>query len=70
LDYVSIDQRYDIGDVDHPTKYEGIVPQEVKVQALTKLTLQDPQALGYLTLQRKSYLKKIQEEFDKVLKKK
>ena len=70
LDYVSIDKRYDIGDIDNPTTYEGIIPQDVMVQALTKLTLHDPQALGYLTLQRKLYLEKIKEEFDKVLKKK
>jgi hypothetical protein len=70
LDYLSVDQRYHIGDVEHPTKYEGVIPQDVKVQAITTLTLQNPQALGYLTLQRKSYLEKIEEEFNKILKKK
>jgi len=70
LDYVSVDKSYTIGDIEHPTRYEGIVPQDVKVQALTTLTLEDPQSLGYLTLQRKLYLAKIQEEFDKILKKK
>ena len=58
LNYVSIDDRYDIGEIDHPTTYGGIIPQDVKVQTLTKLTLHDPQALGYLTLQRKLYLEK------------
>ena len=70
LDYVSIDKRYDIGDIDHPTTYEGLIPQDVKVQTLTTLTLRDPQASGYLILQRKLYLQKIKEEFDNVLKKK
>ena len=70
LDYISVDESYDIGDVDHPTAYEGILPQEVKIQTLTRLTLEDPQSLGYLTLRRKLYLEKIQEEFDKILKKK
>ena len=70
LDYVSIDKRYDIGDIDHPTTYEGLIPQDVKVQTLTTLTLHDPQASGYLILQRKLYLQKIKEEFDNVLKKK
>jgi hypothetical protein len=70
LDYLSVEKSYSIGDIEHPTKYEGMVPQEVKVQALTTLTLQDPQSIGYLTLQRKLYLEKIKEEFDKILKKK
>ncbi len=70
MDYVSVDQSYTIGDIDHPTKYEGIVPLDVKVQALTTLTLEDPQSLGYLTLKRKLYLEKIEEEFNKILKKK
>ena len=61
---------YSIGDIEHPTKYEGMVPQDVKVQALTTLTLQNPQSIGYLTLQRKLYLERIKEEFDKILKRK
>ena len=69
-EYISIDERYDIGEIDHFTTYKGIIPQEIKVHALTNLTLQNPQALGYLTLQRKLYLGKIQEEFDKILNKK
>lgn len=70
LDYVSVDHGYNIGDVDHPTKYEGIIPQDIKVQTLTRLTLENPQSLGYLTLQKRMYLEKIKEEFNKVLKKK
>lgn len=70
LNYISVDKRYNIGDVDHFTTYEGIIPQDIKVHALTNLTLQNPQALGYLTLQRKLYLEKIKEEFSKILKKK
>lgn len=70
LEYLSVDERYDIGDVEHPNSYEGIVPQEVKVQTLTRLTLKDPQSMGYLTLRRKKYLEKIKEEFDIIVKKK
>lgn len=70
LDYISVDERYNIGEVDNFTAYNGIIPQDIKVHTLTNLTLQNPQALGYLTLQRKLYLEKIQEEFDKILKKK
>ena len=69
LNFISVDERYDIGEIDHFTTYEGIIPQDIKVHALTNLTLQNPQALGYLTVQRKLYLEKIQEEFDKILKK-
>lgn len=70
IDYVSVDERYDIGSIDHPTKYEGIIPQDVKVQTLTTLTLENPQSLGYLTLQRRLYLDKIKIEFDKILNRK
>ena len=69
LNFISVDERYDIGEIDHSTTYEGIIPQDIRVHALTNLTLQNPQALGYLTVQRKLYLEKIQEEFDKILKK-
>ena len=69
LNFISVDERYDIGEIDHFTTYEGIIPQDIKVHALTNLTLQNPQALGYLTVQRKLYLEKIQEEFSKILKK-
>ena len=69
-DYISVDKSYNIGDIEHPTKYEGMIPQEVNVQALTTLTLRDPQSIGYLTLQKKLYLEKIKEEFDRILKKK
>lgn len=69
IDYISVDKSYNIGDIEHSTKYEGIVPQDVKVQALTTLTLKDPQSIGYLTLQRRLYLDKIKEEFDKILNK-
>ena len=70
LNYVSVDTSYTIGDIEHPTKYEGIVPLDVRVQTLTTLTLENPQSLGYLTLQRKSYLEKIEDEFNEILKKK
>lgn len=69
IDYLSVEHKYEIGNIDQPTKYQGIVPQDVKVQTLTTLTLRDPQSLGYLTFQRKRYLDKIKEEFDALVKK-
>ena len=69
LDYVSVDTSYTIGNIDNSTKYEKLVPLDVKVQTLTTLTLKNPQSLGYLTLKRKPYLDKIEKEFNKILKK-
>lgn len=69
LDYLSVEKSYSIGDIEHPTKYDGLIPQDVKVQALTTLTLQEPQSIGYLTLRKKLYLEKIKKEFDNILKK-
>ena len=69
IDYLSVEKKYEIGQIDQPTKYQGIVPQDVKVQTITTLTLKEPQSLGYLTFQRKRYLDKIKEEFDDLLKK-
>lgn len=69
LDYLSVENRYSIGDIEHPTKYEGIIPRDVKVQTLTTLTLHDPQSIGFLTFKRQAYLDKIKSEFDTVIKK-
>jgi len=68
LDYLSVEHKYTIGEIEQPTKYEGIVPLDVKVQTLTTLTLHDPQSLGYLTFKRQSYLDKIKSEFDGIIK--
>ena len=69
MDYLSVDKSYTIGEIEQPTKYEGIVPQDVKVQTLTDLTSRQPQALGYLVFKRQNYLNKLKEEFDKLMKK-
>ena len=70
IDYLSVDTSYKIGEITQPTKYNNIIPQDVKVQAFTTLTLRYPQALGYLTFKRQKYLDKLQEEFDKLMKRK
>lgn len=66
-EYVKVDRPYSIGDIDQPTSFDGLVPKDVKVQALTTLTLKLPQAEGYLVFSRQKYLEKIESEFDKVL---
>lgn len=38
--HVNLDRPYDIGDIEHPQKYAGIVPQSLKIQVSAKLTLQ------------------------------
>lgn len=69
LGYLDVEPQYSIGDIEQPTKYAGIVPQDVKVQTLTTLTLHDPQSMGYLTFKRQLYLDKIKSEFDDIVKK-
>ena len=68
MDYISVDTSYKIGEITQPTKYSGIIPQDVKIQTFTNLTLRHPHAAGYLTFKRQNYLDKLQEEFDKLLK--
>ena len=62
-DYIKIDQSYNVGDVEQPEKYNGVIPQNLKVHAITRLTLRDPIARGYLIFNRESYMKKLRDEF-------
>jgi len=63
--HIEIDKPYNVGNIDQPEKFVGIVPQNIKVQALTTLTLRNPAALGYLKFKRKMYMDKLKSEFDK-----
>lgn len=64
--HISIDRPYDVGNIDQPKKYVGIVPQNIKVQAVTRLTLRDPIASGYLVFKREEYMNKLRSEFKKL----
>ena len=64
--HVSLDRPYDIGEIEHPQKYAGIVPQSLKIQVSTKLTLQTPIAEGYLRFQRTKYRDTLKDEFEKL----
>lgn len=66
LQHLEIDKPYDIGNVGSPEKFVGLVPQNIKVQALTTLTLRKPTALGYLKFKRKVYMEKLRDEFKKL----
>lgn len=66
LQHLEIDKPYNIGDIDHPEKFVGLVPQNIKVQAMTTLTLRQPTALGYLKFKRKLYMNKLKTEFGNV----
>lgn len=64
--YINIDQSYDLGDINRPEKFSGIVPQNIKVHAITRLTLRTPIANGYLEFQREKYIEKLRSEFEKL----
>lgn len=69
LKHVQIDPQYDIGRVDPPVKYSGIIPSELSVQALTRLSLRTPRASGYLTFKRQEYVDTLASEFKSLTKK-
>lgn len=69
LKHMQVDPRYDIGRIDQPVKYSGIIPQELGVQALTRLSLDEPRASGYLTFKRQEYVDMLASEFKKLAKK-
>jgi len=67
LKHLDVDKPYDIGDIDKPENFIGIIPQNIKVQAITHLTLRQPTALGYLKFKRKLYEEKIKDEVNRLL---
>ncbi len=69
LRHMQVDPQYDIGRVDQPVKYSGIIPQELSVQTLTRLSLNKPRASGYLTFRRQEYVDMLASEFEKLAKK-
>ena len=69
LNYITVENNYRLGDLKQPN-YRGWIPQNIHVQALTMLTLKNYQSIGYLTLKKEQYLKKIDEDIDKMLDKK
>ena len=64
--HINIDRAYDLGRIDQPEKYVGIIPQNINVQAVTRLTLRNPIASGYLVFQREKYMEKLRTEFKKL----
>lgn len=64
--YVEIERPYDVGNIDQPEKYVGVIPQSINVQAITRLTLRNPIATGYLVFKRESYMDKLRSEFKKL----
>lgn len=69
LKHMQVDPKYNIGRIDQPVKYSGIIPQELGVQALTRLSLDAPRAGGYLTFKRQEYVDMLSSEFKKLMKK-
>ena len=65
--YINIEHPYDIGNIEQPEKYLSIIPQSIKVQVITRLTLKTPIATGYLVFSREEYLKKLRAEFKKLI---
>jgi len=61
-----VEKPYDVGNITQPVKYTGIVPQNIEIQAVTRLTLKEPIARGYLIFEREKYLKRLRSEFEKM----
>ena len=65
LEYFTVDSnRYQIGDIEQPTKFQGVLPQDIKVHAATTLTLREPKSTGHLIFQRQKYIDRLKKEFD------
>ena len=64
--FVEVENPYDVGIIKQPEKFVGVVPQSISVQAITRLTLRNPLASGYLKFKRESYMDKLRDEFDKL----
>lgn len=64
--YIEVDQPYNVGTIEQPEKYVGVIPQSIKVQAITRLNLRNPLANGYLVFKRESYMNKLRSEFKKL----
>lgn len=64
--YVQIDRPYDVGNISQPEKFVGVIPQSINVQAITRLTLRNPLANGYLVFNREAYMDKLRSEFEKL----
>lgn len=62
-EHIKIDKPYDFGGVTQPERYVGPIPQSVQVEAVTKLTLKNPVASGFLTFYKQKYLEKLKQEF-------
>ena len=62
-DYVHATWPYDVGAISRPTKYADNLPQDIAVQALTRLTLRSPAAHGYLVFDRERYAERLRSEF-------
>ncbi|WOV93605.1 MAG: hypothetical protein R1F52_02970 [Candidatus Nitrosoabyssus spongiisocia] len=69
-EYLTVDQRFILGNVDNSSTLNNLMPENIKVQAITKLSLREPTSIGYLTLKKKLYLERIKKDFNKVLSKK
>lgn len=65
-EHMRVEKPYDVGSIMQPVKYTGIVPQNIEVQAVTRLTLKEPIARGYLIFEREKYLKRLRSEFEKM----
>lgn len=62
-EYIQIDNPYELGDVVQPDKYVDLVPQSITIRAITRLTLKNPTASGYLIFKKKRYTEKLKTEF-------
>lgn len=64
-DYITIERPYEIGTIEQVDDFADIIPQKINVHAITKLTLNDPIATGYLVFKRQEYIEKLKSDLKK-----
>lgn len=59
--YVTVDDPYSIRNVRRDESFPGPFPEKISVEAVTFLNLRTPEAKGYLTFKKKSYIEAIRQ---------
>lgn len=63
--YITIERPYEIGTIEPVDDFADIIPQKINIHAITKLTLIDPIATGYLVFRRQEYIEKLKSDLKK-----
>ena len=62
-EFVSVDRPYQLGEVKREEQVVELFPKRMMVEAVTRLSLKQPTATGYVMFKKKEYNDKIRESF-------